>query len=674
MDIKSKKSKPFRAWLCFFLGISIIISLSFISISVLNTVNGNLEALRSPFVDYKDSYAFKERTSFYFNRLLSSVQHPDNNYVFEGFSNYAEREGENLQYLAINENNNMIAKNIPDDLLEKLLENMTDGNLPKLSAGYNYIWYLDGEKISIIEKGKKIDYNRLDSGYKGLVPNLRGYEPDELNNIRVLLAVKDPLTENLYSHSLYYAEQQTLPVIGTVYILLGLTGIMLLVYALVKRQDKREFDHKLASWSGKVWLEFKIMLSFFALFVAVGITSSYAYFGYPQILESIASITFASIFFLGGFWWFYLMLIDLVINRKKFFTTNSLSYALTWYRHYENQEPWQKMMLNRAYILVAAEGILAFISVCFVLSGNIFMGFIIAGIGIYLIYRYLKQYQQTITDLGKLIDHIENIKNGDMKTKLEMEKDTDIFEATQNLNSIQAGMNIAIARQIKSERMKIDLITNVSHDLKTPLTSIISYVELLNKEESLPEHVKDYIAILSHKSERLKNLIQDLFDLAKASNDNISLDVEKLDLARLIKQTLADMEEAINDSNLTFKVNIPDEPFYILSDGQKLYRVWENLIANALKYSLSGSRVFIDLNIEEKEIVATIKNTANYEMNFSTEEILQRFVRGDESRTSEGSGLGLSIAQSFTQICGGKFEVKIDGDLFKVEIRFTPHF
>ena len=130
------------------------------------------------------------------------------------------------------------------------------------------------------------------------------------------------------------------------------------------------------------------------------------------------------------------------------------------------------------------------------------------------------------------------------------------------------------------------------------------------------------------------------------------------------------MEEAINASGLTFRLNVPDEPVYILNDGKKLYRVWENLITNALKYSLTGSRVFIDLTVDEEGALATIKNTANYEMNFTEEEILQRFVRGDESRTTEGSGLGLSIAQSFTQICGGQFSIKIDGDLFKVELFF----
>jgi signal transduction histidine kinase len=257
-----------------------------------------------------------------------------------------------------------------------------------------------------------------------------------------------------------------------------------------------------------------------------------------------------------------------------------------------------------------------------------------------------------------------------MENRLELPEGADMYHAAQNLNSIQEGMSKAVADQLKSERLKIDLITNMSHDLKTPLTSIISYVDLLTKEEGLPEHVDDYIAILSQKAQRLKNLIQDLFDLSKASSADIILEVDQIDLGRLINQTVADLEEQISASGLAFRVNLPDEPVSILSDGKKLYRVWENLISNTLKYSLTGSRVYIDLLTDQKECVATIKNTANYEMTFTEDEIMQRFVRGDESRTSEGSGLGLSIAQSFTQICGGTFSINIDGDLFKVELRF----
>ena len=231
-------------------------------------------------------------------------------------------------------------------------------------------------------------------------------------------------------------------------------------------------------------------------------------------------------------------------------------------------------------------------------------------------------------------------------------------------------MSKAAEDKLKSERMKVELITNISHDLKTPLTSIISYVDLLSKEEGLPEHVKDFIKILATKSERLKILIQDLFDLSKATSGNMELHIERLDLGKLIEQTLGDLNEQISASPLTFRVNIPDEPVFIKSDGKKLYRVFLNLFQNALKYSLAGSRVYVDLVTDSDKAVVIIKNTSNYEMNFSGEEIVERFVRGDKARSSEGSGLGLAIAQSFTQACGGSFDIEIDGDLFKVILSF----
>lgn len=239
----------------------------------------------------------------------------------------------------------------------------------------------------------------------------------------------------------------------------------------------------------------------------------------------------------------------------------------------------------------------------------------------------------------------------------------------QTFEEINKGFNENLEEKMKSERMKIELITNVSHDLKTPLTSIISYVDLLSKED-LSDTSRDYVNILIDKSNRLKNIVSDLFDLAKSNSGDISTDMEKLDLKKLIEQTIADMEDKIEDSELQLKVVLPEEPVIIMADGKKLYRVFQNVIDNALKYSLKGTRVFIELKKYKSNAVATVKNTACYEMNFTEDEILQRFTRGDKSRTTEGSGLGLSIAESFTNVCKGLFNLDIDGDLFKVSISF----
>lgn len=674
MDTKLRKSKPRTAWLSFFMAVNIIGLLFLSSLGIFLYSEGSFDLLKAPFQTYQESRFFKERTGEYFSNLLSLLVNPDlgNTAYQQTLQEQLNNEGSNLIYYAVNNDYGLTVQSESSPGLT------ISGTRPLLPAGYDYCWYFDGETVRVFENGQQVNTRRLNSGYYSSVPNLRIYtdDPKELANIRIVLGVKDNLQANPYGRSLYYLEQQILSAVGWTCIALGSAGILLLVYAIIKRGDKRQFDRKLASWSRGMWLEIKLLVSLFILSV-LGVVTFNVSGGSSDIFSLIIMVTITSAALLLFFWWFYILLADLIINRGEFFNHNIINTLIKNYQHYENKYPWQQKMIKRTYTLVIAEAVLVFTAVCFVLvsfgTGNIgtfLIALLITGTGIYLLYRYLRRFNQTVTDLGLLIDQLELIKSGDMETRLELPESADMYRAAQNLNSIQEGMSRAVAEKLKSERLKIDLITNVSHDLKTPLTSIISYVDLLAQEKNLPEHVNDYIAILAQKSERLKNLIQDLFDLSKASSATIAMELEQIDLVRLINQTLADMEEQINESGLTFRVNIPDEPVFIWADGKKLYRVWENLIANTLKYSLTGSRVFIDLTSDGKECLSTIKNTANYEMTFTEEEIMQRFVRGDEARSTEGSGLGLSIAQTFTEICGGSFAITIDGDLFKVELRF----
>ncbi len=238
------------------------------------------------------------------------------------------------------------------------------------------------------------------------------------------------------------------------------------------------------------------------------------------------------------------------------------------------------------------------------------------------------------------------------------------------LQNINEEIDKRMEEQIKSERMKVALVTNVSHDLKTPLTSIISFIDLLSKEEDLSETSRDYVRILQEKSERLKNIVNDLFELAKSTSGEAVVVHENLDLTKLIRQTLADMEDVITASQLPIKLILPEYPVIIYADGKKLYRVFQNVIDNAIKYALRGTRIIIEMSLTEEQVVVWIKNIAGYEMNFTEQEILQRFFRGDQSRSTEGSGLGLSIAESFTKVSGGEFSIEIDGDMFKTAIKF----
>ena len=215
--------------------------------------------------------------------------------------------------------------------------------------------------------------------------------------------------------------------------------------------------------------------------------------------------------------------------------------------------------------------------------------------------------------------------------------------------------------------MKIDLVTNVSHDLKTPLTSIISYIDLLAQEDLDPAS-KDLVNVIQQKAERLKIMVSDVFDLAKATS-RTDVTLEDIDEVILVGQVLGDMEDKISAYGKEIRTDIQAKDAPIKADGKKLYRVLQNLIDNALKYSLEGTRIWLTLRKESGYAVLTVRNTASYEMKFSADEITERFVRGDEARTSEGSGLGLSIARSFTEACGGEFRVSIEGDVFSAEVK-----
>ena len=247
--------------------------------------------------------------------------------------------------------------------------------------------------------------------------------------------------------------------------------------------------------------------------------------------------------------------------------------------------------------------------------------------------------------------------------------DSDFHGAAEQLSHMEEGLRTALAEQVRSERMKVELITNVSHDLKTPLTSIISYTELLQQEEGLPDHVQDYIRVLSDKSKRLQVMVRDVFEVSKAATGNLSVDIKPIDFAKLLRQTLADMGEAIEESGLALRPRLPESPVWIAADGDRLYRVFQNLIGNALKYSLEGSRIYLELTAADGQAAAVLRNTSREELPDGVD-LTERFVRGDESRTDGGSGLGLSIARTFTEACGGTFSVQTQADLFTASVSF----
>lgn len=294
---------------------------------------------------------------------------------------------------------------------------------------------------------------------------------------------------------------------------------------------------------------------------------------------------------------------------------------------------------------------------------TIVISIIISVILVYKNYRYIK-------DIKDIEEVSSKIAKGEFNIKFKSNEVKSFNNIRENLSNINKGFKIAIEDEIKSERMKSELLTNVSHDLKTPLTSIINYVDLLQRDNLTEEQEEEYIKILDNKSKRLKVLIEDLFEASKASTGNIKLNKEDIDIVAILRQSMGEFKEKIDERNLNFKINIPNNKIILNLDGARTWRVFENLIGNALKYSMEHTRVYIDLRETSDEVIFEIKNISGYELNCEVSELKERFKRADLSRNTEGSGLGLSIANSLVELQGGKLDISIDGDLFKVKVIF----
>ena len=287
-----------------------------------------------------------------------------------------------------------------------------------------------------------------------------------------------------------------------------------------------------------------------------------------------------------------------------------------------------------------------------------------------LLYLLLKNYGKKLQmQYHSILHATKQMAEGDLKISLE--EDLGIFEPIgKSLEELQVGFQKAVVEEAKSQNMKTELITNVSHDLKTPLTAIITYVDLLKKDDLTEAERASYISTLEQKSQRLKILIEDLFEVSKAHSGNVKMNFMNVDVVNLLKQVRSEMGEQIENSNLYFRWNLPEDKIILSLDGQRMYRVFENLINNILKYAMPHSRVYIDVLSMETQVQIRFRNVSAMELDIDTEKLTERFVRGDSARNSEGSGLGLAIAKSFVELQKGTFAIDVDGDLFKVLISF----
>ena len=284
-------------------------------------------------------------------------------------------------------------------------------------------------------------------------------------------------------------------------------------------------------------------------------------------------------------------------------------------------------------------------------------------------------HTQKTKEIMRIQEALEAISEGALDTTLNVNE----FHGQQKkvaeaVNHIRQGLMSSVNESLKNEKLKADLITNVSHDIKTPLTSIVNYVDLLKRENLENENAKYYIHVLEEKSQRLKQLTEDLVETSKITSGNVKLNMQKLDLVELLYQTGGEFNERFESRNLTIVTKIPSEQIFIYADGRQLYRSIENLYTNAAKYALENTRVYVELEKADTKAVFTIKNVSKNELDIVSNgnvDLTERFVRGERSRTTEGSGLGRSIAKNLTHLMGGKFEIKVDGDLFIATITYN---
>lgn len=383
-----------------------------------------------------------------------------------------------------------------------------------------------------------------------------------------------------------------------------------------------------------------------------------------EVIQMAIIIFLIAVFFLGG--------ILLLIRQKLLGIFPETSVILTKIREYRMRTPLEILVQKKKkYMLISTALLLVCAAVLIIPSGygpavaSVFLLLIV-----YILFWGSAMDDKTTKEVGILLEHIRTIYAGEnLENARQLPKESLFQEASEQLKNIHLAMQKSVEKQVQAERLKIDLITNMSHDLKTPLTSMVGYTDLLKKEE-LSDEARDYVEIISLKQEQLKNMIQDVFELSKATSGVEQLNMECLDMRKLLEQTLGDMEDNVKDSGLDIRTKFSENPLPFMGDNNKMYRVVQNLLGNALKYSLAGTRVYLEAGEKNGQVFAEMKNISAYEMNFSPEEITERFVRGDKSRTTEGHGLGLAIASSFVHNMGGTMQISIDGDLFKVLLMF----
>lgn len=512
----------------------------------------------------------------------------------------------------------------------------------------------------------------------------------ELNQMRVIIAVKiRDYQEGSFLYDLQLLAQNYRLVLLCFFIS-GLVFVLSLPFCLFSRKAYKAATRSYAALTGKILVEFKIAVIALSLLPLFYYGFSLKDFSTLSLTECLRQI----LFFLPFILLLFLLYTDIRHNKFKFFLHSLPGRFVIYIKELWRSTSWYRQSMLISLTLMACAVISLITGICLITTNlsalyqarnhyrgtlaselikQSLYGFLFVIVFLFLIslslfkaYRYTRKLsKETNAVAGKLA----GIKDGTGSAPLVLPKNAFLTKTAADINELEDGIEKMAEQKNRSNKLRVELLTNVSHDLKTPLTSIINYADLLC-EEPLEEKAADYAASLRTKAYRLKSMVQDVFEFSKAASGNLSVEKRTIDLVKLVRQTLADMEERIQESSLTFKTVISEEPMLIEADGDKLYRVFQNLFVNALQYSLENSRVYVMLSVKEEKAYAKIKNTSKWELDFDTKDIMERFVRADASRTTEGSGLGLSIVQSFTELCGGSFSIETDADMFTACVAF----
>ena len=568
------------------------------------------------------------------------------NYVRE-FTNNILYENINIEFFFIDESGAKIT-NIKDSDIEKQIEENNFIN----DEDYYYMYFPSLK----VKENKNLYSEELEGIYNSI-----NYDSDDL--VRFYRIPKE-LTQGDILYDEFLQSKEASGILNRKMAITSILGILVLIIVfIIYKKRKNDWTNYLEDLLLKIPVDIRALIFIYSFNTLKSLIFNVIPY-YENSRYSNEVILKSYIFIILDY--YFLKDIILILNNKR-----SLSKLLT-VKIYKLLKDIAFLKTNKFKILFTISMALLAIICLFVPVFLYWAHYVIIFSRVFL-FMFIVASTTFLVMIFREISILESktleVAKGNYKYDIKDNKIIVLKNIEKNLITIEDGLKEALDKAITSEKMKSELITNVSHDLKTPLTSIINYIDLL-KEDITDEKKNRYLEVLDMKSKRLKVLIEDLFEASKGVSGNMVFEKEDLNIVSLLRQVIGELEEKINQANLNIITKWPEDKAILYLDGRKTFRVYENLINNIIKYSMKNSRVYIDVINNEDDVVVIMKNISAYQIDFTSDEIIERFKRGDKSRSTEGSGLGLSIAKSIVELQGGDFKIEIDGDLFKVITKF----